>query len=154
MIPSLAAIALLVMDSATSAVPIVQWDFTRGAHRWQPNPRVAPLTHDAEGLRIVCTGHDPWITSPRFDCRGDGRAFVTLRLKAYKNDGGEVFYGVRAQAGKSVHFAIQGDGKWHDYRLLIPGPLGRGVMLRFYPGSNEGTSQLASVKVDIPLAAS
>ena len=141
MIPVLAA-------SIASAAPVVQWDFTRGTQGWQPNARVARLTHDADGLKIVCTGHDPWLTSPRFDCPRDSRAFITLRLKATEDDGGEVFYGVRAQAGKSVHFAIHGDGKWHDYRLLIPEPLGPGVMLRFDPGSDEGTFCLASIKVE------
>jgi len=73
---------------------------------------------------------------------------IRVRMKSDADPHGELFYGRSFQAGHSVRFTIQNDGRWHEYALLSAEPLGPGTRFRLDPGTTEGRIVVASIHVE------
>jgi hypothetical protein len=145
-------IALLLVAPAPSAPArtIAAWDFAEGLHGWIGNRFVEDLRATAEGASFVSTGIDPWIEGPALDAPADELTRVTVTMKSTAA-GGELFYGLDAsgfQAGRSVRFAVQNDGQWHDYVLMIVEPLGPAARLRLDPATGPGRVVVRSIHVE------
>lgn len=137
-----------VLASPASGKTVAAWDFTKGAQGWQGNNYTADVATTAEGLALRSTGIDPWIESAAVDVPGDGVIRVRVRMKSQADTGGELFYGLAFQAGRSVRFTVNNDGQWHDYRLVIPERLGPGTRFRLDPAAGEGQIVVASIEVE------
>jgi len=127
---------------------VIEWDFSRGMHGWKANHHVTDLTYSRRGLSFTSTGVDPWIEGPAIDLRTDRITKVTFRMQSTANGTGELFYGPYFQAGHSVRFAVNNDGNWHDYELIIMEPLGRDTRFRLDPATSEGRIDVAFIRVD------
>ena len=166
---ALLTLVLLISTTARGKV-VVRWDFTKGAgpqtrssafgnpaQGWQGNQHVKNLTATAEGLAFDSTGNDPWIEGPAVDLPGVGMTRVTVRMRSDADPGAELFYGRVFQAGHAVGFTVNNDGQWHEYALVIPEPLGRGMRFRLDPTTSEGHIVVGSIAVEtltsIPLPA-
>ena len=143
------AFAMVIgLSTAASADEITAWDFTQGPHGWHGNSYVKDLAVSSEGLAFTSTGLDPWIEGPAVDLPGSGMTRVHLRMKSDADPHGELFYGRGFEAGRSVRFTIQNDGKWHEYPLLIAEPLGPDARFRLDPATTEGRIVVASIRVE------
>jgi hypothetical protein len=140
---SIAAFATTVWAEA-----VVTWDFTQGRHGWIGNQFVDDLRVTAEGLSFVSTGIDPWIEGPAIDTPGRGLTRVTVAIKSTAQASGELFYGRRFEAGRSVRFTVQNDGQWHDYALMVVEPLESGTRLRLDPAAGPGRIVVRSIRVE------
>jgi hypothetical protein len=130
------------------AQTVVDWDFSYGMHGWKGNHHVTELTYSRQGLSFTSTDVDPWIEGPAIDLRADRLTKVTIRMKSNANSSGELFYGPYFQAGHSVRFAVNNDGDWHEYELIILEPLGRDTRFRLDPATSEGRIGVAFIRVD------
>lgn len=149
MIGKLLAFALVAGFSVVaSGREVAAWDFTQGQQGWQGSPHVKDFAVSPEGLAFVSTGIDPWIEGPAVDLPGSGMTKVCVRMKSDADSHGEIFYGPTFQAGRSVRFAVQNDGQWHDYSLVIGEPLGPGTRLRLDPAGAEGRIVVASIRAE------
>jgi len=125
-----------------------EWDFSRGMLGWKGNHHVTDLTSSRRGLSFTSTGIDPWIEGPAVNLRADRLTKVTIRMKSDANSSGELFYGPSFQAGHSARFAVNNDGNWHDYELLILEPLGRDTRFRLDPATTTGRIGVAFIRVE------
>jgi hypothetical protein len=155
---SMTLLTLTVLASTTVwGKVVVTWDFAKGAQGWQGNQHVKNLTATAEGLAFESTGNDPWIEGPAVDLPSEGMTRVTVRMRSNADPGAELFYGRTFQAGRSVGFTVNNDGRWHEYSLVIAGPLGRGTRFRLDPTMSEGHIVVGAIEVEtlasIPLPA-
>lgn len=153
------SLALVGMVAAMmlSADEITLFDFTTGTHGWRGNPRITQLASTPEGLAFACDGQeDPWIEGPPVTADLSAASVrLTLRLRTNGDAGGELFYGPRFEAGKSVGVPLETDGQWHDYTVVIP-PQPKGTRLRFDPGQHGGTDlvlQSIRAQVLVPMPA-
>lgn len=142
------ACAFFMFSAAASAGEVAAWDFTQARHGWAGNSYVTDLAVSSEGLVFTSTGIDPWIEGPAIDLPGSGMTRVRIRMKSDADPHGELFYGRTFEAGRSIRFSIQGDGRWHDYSLMIPEPLGPNTRFRLDPGTTEGRIVIASIRVE------
>jgi hypothetical protein len=129
----------MVVAMVAGAEPFTLLDFTQGTHGWRGNPRITSLKSTPEGLAFACDGEeDPWIEGPPIAVDLSAAPIrLTLRLRTNGDQGGELFYGPRFTAGKSVGVPLINDGKWHDYTVVIP-PQPKGTRLRLDPGGRGG----------------
>ena len=128
-------VLLTLIPTAAWARAIVTWDFTQGRQGWVGNQFVEDLEAGTEGLAFTSTGIDPWIESQAVDLPGQEMTRVTIHMKSTADTGGELFYGPRFEAGRSVRFLVRSDGQWHDYTLMIRESLGRRTRFRLDPAS-------------------
>ncbi|MHC4580593.1 MAG: hypothetical protein ACYS14_03995, partial [Planctomycetota bacterium] len=135
---------VLCVDAGT----VVQWDFSSGMYGWKGNHYVTDLVQSRQGLTFVSAGVDPWIEGPAVNLRTDRLTKVTVRMKSNANSMGELFYGPYFQAGRSVRFAVDNDGNWHEYELLITESLGAGTRFRLDPATSAGRIGVAFIRVD------
>ncbi|MCX5644930.1 MAG: hypothetical protein NTZ17_09640 [Phycisphaerae bacterium] len=146
---SITLLTLAALASTTAwGKAVVTWDFTQGMQGWQGNQHVKNLTATAEGLAFESTGNDPWIEGPVVDLPGEGMTRVTVRMRSNADPGAELFYGRTFQAGRSVRFTVNNDGRWHEYSLVIPEPLGRAARFRLDPTTSEGPIVVGSIQVE------
>jgi hypothetical protein len=110
---------ILCMTLRVDAQTVIEWDFSRGLHGWKGNHHVADLTQSRRGLSFTSTGVDPWIEGPAVNLQTDRLIKVTFRMQSNANSTGELFYGQNFQAGHYMRFAVNNDGDWHDYELMI-----------------------------------
>ena len=133
-------LAFMTLPSlCVDARAVVEWDFSTGMHGWKANHHVTDLVQSRQGLTFVSAGADPWIEGPAVDLRTDYLTTVTVRMKSNANSTGELFYGPYFQAGRSVRFAVDNDGNWHEYELLITESLGTNTRFRLDPATSAGT---------------
>jgi len=141
---------------ATMAVePVVLFDFTQGAHSWTPAHAVANVRVTREGLAFDCVGEDPYIISePVHQLPLGNRVLLTIRMRSEADSSGEVFFGRDFVPENSVRFAVDNDGRWHEYEVILP-PQEKGSRLRIDPARGEGPIAIAWIKaVDMkPLTA-
>lgn len=137
---NLYAVGMVVAAMAMQAEEFMLYDFTAGDHGWRGNPRIVRLESTPEGLAFACSGEeDPWIEGPPVAADlAAAPVRLTLRLRTNGDGGGELFYGPRFEAGKSVRIPLFTDGQWHDYSVVIP-PQPAGTRLRFDPGGQGGS---------------
>ena len=140
---------LVLMGTGTAGGEVVvEWDFSKGTGGWTGNQRVEKLTFTNEGLIVKSTGTDPWIEGPALDLPGSEITRLRIRMKSNADAGGEVFYGSAFSAGKSVRFSVRDDGRWHEYRVVIPAKLGAGTRFRLDPCMEKGEVTVGFIKVE------
>lgn len=128
---------------------VAEWDFAKGPQGWSGNAQVQPVVSTPEGLVVRSTGEDPWIEGPAIDIPSpDGMARVTIRMKSAADRGGELFYGPRFSAERSVRFMVHNDGNWHEYELMIPHPLGARSRFRLDPCTGPGELTVAWIRIE------
>jgi len=139
---------IIMLPTTTWGKVVVTWDFTKGMQGWQGNQYVQNLAVSSEGLAFQSTGNDPWIEGLAVDLSGAGMIRVRVRMKSDADSSGELFYGGTFQAGHSVRFTVQNDGRWHEYSLLIRESLGQGTRFRLDPAASEGHIVVGSIQVE------
>ncbi|MHC4520845.1 MAG: hypothetical protein ACYTAS_19820, partial [Planctomycetota bacterium] len=144
----LACALLTLLSPAVWAKTVVTWDFAQGKQAWVGNPFVNDLVAGADGLAFTSTGIDPWIESRAIDLPGQEMTRVVVRMKSTADTGGELFYGPRFEAGRSVRFTVRNDGQWHDYTLMIREPLGRRTRFRLDPAAGPGSIVVRSISIE------
>ena len=82
------------------------------------------------------------------DLPGEGMTRVKVRMRSDAGPGGELFYGRSFQAGRSVRFTVNNDGRWHEYSLMIAEPLGQRTRFRLDPAGGEGHIVVGSIAVE------
>ena len=143
---------------------LAEWGFDRAgdAQGWQANAHLTDVVVTNGTLNCRATGSDPILElRPLLELPASPWQVVEIRLRADRDGVAELFwsntstgrYGGFSQE-KSTRFNVDGDGRWHTYRLL-PGwhPEGRIVRLRFdvYDGADF---ELDRIRVlDLSLAA-
>jgi hypothetical protein len=145
-------LATIVLSAAIPATAwgevVVTWDFTKGLQGWQGNQQVKDLAVTAQGLQFQSTGEDPWIEGPPVDLPGAGFTRVRVSMESDADAHAELFYGATFQAGRSVRFAVQNDGRPHEYLLLIRESLGKGTRFRLDPATGPGRVVVHSLVVE------
>ncbi len=139
---------LAVLEQCAFAETAHIWDFSEGTLGWVGNGRVEKMVSSREGLGFISIGIDPWIEGPAINLDEGKMVRVTIRMKSTADKSGEIFYGRFFQAGKSVPFVVQDDGRWHDYSIVIKDSLGAETRFRLDPCGDKGKIQLASFKVE------
>ncbi|HIQ20547.1 MAG TPA: hypothetical protein EYH34_04820 [Planctomycetes bacterium] len=124
-----------------------QWTFDAGTEGWvaEHNCRLA-----AGGglLKVRATGEDPHM-HVRLEVPG-GRLAVQFRARSTTGPNGSVYWMTRQSPrrgeDKAKHFALDGDGQWHEYTvpLDVRGTL---VDLRLDPGTGPGQFECDWIRV-------
>jgi len=139
---------MTLLPLRADAGTVIEWDFSRGLHGWKGNHHVTDLTYSRRGLSFTSTGVDPWIEGPAVNLQTDRIIKVSFRMQSTANSSAELFYGTHFQAGRSVRFAVNNDGAWHDYELIILEPLGSDTRFRLDPAASEGRIDVAFIRID------
>ena len=141
-------VGMILLPSQANAGTVLEWDFSRGMQGWKGNHHVTDLVYSRQGLSFAATGVDPWIEGPAVNLQTDRLIKVTIRMKSNANSTGELFYGQYFQAGHSVRFAVDNDGNWHEYELIITESLGSNTRFRLDPATSAGRIAVAFIRVD------
>jgi len=139
---------MTLLPLRADAGTVIEWDFSRGLHGWKGNHHVTDLTYSRRGLSFTSTGVDPWIEGPAVNLQTDRIIKVSFRMQSTANSSAELFYGTHFRAGRSVRFAVNNDGAWHDYELIILEPLGSDTRFRLDPAASEGRIDVAFIRID------
>ena len=121
------------------------WEFNTDGdfEGWTPNGYLKAEVKD--GLLVAeSTGPDPILQGPgvRVEAAATGR--LTIRMRADADTSAQLFWATTVSSQgepNSLHFAVPGDGQFHDYDLdLSQSPRWRGLVtsLRFDPVSKPG----------------
>lgn len=146
---SLGALLSLWLTAAVfPADPVAAWDFTGGTHGWTGNARVAALNATPEGLAVKCLGEDPWIEGPGFDVPAGAMLRVTVTMKSSASPSAQFFYGPSFVPGRNSSFAVQNDGRWHTYTVILPKAGGPRTRLRLDPCDGEARIVVRSIGVE------
>jgi len=138
-----------VISSLKSAVPLANWDFTRGTHGWEGNPRVEPLISTSQGLIVNCLGPDPWIEGPKVDAPQEGMLRVTVKMKTDADTTAQLFYGTQFHASRASTFYVFNDNQWHEYTFVIPQSTGPGTRFRLDPCHSTGNVVIRSIRIEL-----
>ncbi len=125
-------------------LPTAKWDFTSATNLlgWTGN-----MTNFRIANRALCfttRGHDPILNSSLLALQAKQYSDFVIRLKASRDIDGQLFWVTKTtpvSEAASKHFAIRGDGQFHDIIVrLADHPRWRGLItgLRFDPGSLDG----------------
>jgi len=121
------------------------WEFNTGGdfEGWTPNGFLRAEVKD--GLLVAeSTGHDPILQGPGVQVEAAATGRLTIRMRADADTSAQFFWATTVSSQSepnSVHFAVPGDGQFHDYDLdLSQSPRWRGLVtsLRFDPTSKPG----------------
>lgn len=137
-------------DLPPPAPPKTAWDFAHGDTGWTRTMGLAEVGVRNGALAARTINHDPAFFSPTLDAKAEKFSAVVVRMKMARADGkpfseqAQLFWKtsrVPESEATSVHFAVTGDGQWHDYTI----PLGqskrwRGIItgLRLDPCNQPG----------------
>ncbi len=138
-------IAVLACD-AQADERIASWNFREGKQGWIDNAMVTKSHPGNDGWTMEVVAPDPFITSPRFDAPTEGYLQVNWRMRSSGGVNGQLYFGNRFTEDDSRSFAINNDGKWHDYQVILPAS-GKGLRLRLDPSMSDGTITLDWMRV-------
>ena len=127
---------------------VIYWDFSLWSQGWAGNIHTSNLQVTEDGLAFDTTGNDPWITGPRIDYPDESRLLLSIRMKSDADADAQLFYGPFFSEANSIRFAVNPDGDWHVYRLVLP-PIGEGSFLRFDPAASPGHIVISWMAVDV-----
>lgn len=142
-----AALAMLLMPNSWAAEQITSWNFREGSQGWIGNAMVTESQYGENGWAMKVVSPDPFLTSPRIDSPTDGYLQVTLRMRSSGGASAQLYFGKRFTENDSRSFAIKNDGKWHDYRVILPA-LGKAARLRLDPSLSDGTIAIDWIRVE------
>ncbi len=125
--------------------PKTAWQFdTDGDFEgWTPN---GYLKAEVKGGLLVAqtTGHDSILHGPGIQVEAGTTRKLAIRMRSDADTSAQLFWATTTSSQSepnSVHFAVRGDGRFHDYELdLDASPRWRGLVtsLRFDPASQAG----------------
>jgi hypothetical protein len=125
--------------------PKTAWEFdTDGDFEgWTPNGYLRAEVKD--GLLVAeTTGHDPILHGPGVQVEAASTRTLSIRMRSDADTTAQLFWATaKSSQGEpnSLHFAVIGDGQFHDYELdLGQSPRWRGLItsLRFDPAAKSG----------------
>ncbi len=106
------------------------------------------LTTAGGELVVTSSGGDPWFATRALPA-GKGPFTITLRMKSNATGPGLIYYSTTAKFGfkreLTVPLAVQHDGQWHDYQVIVPVP--KLTALRFDPATAVGEMRVASLRL-------
>ncbi len=144
----IAAVLAGSMPGAVCGKEVVEWYFSKAAHGWVGGGTTGQVLGTPEGLLVRSKGEDPWIEGPGVDLRGSKIIRVKIRMKSSLDEGAQLFYGRGFTEQDSARFAVQNDGKWHDYSVVIRKVLGPGTRFRLDPCYSEGEVTIGAISVE------
>lgn len=143
------AVAILALAGQCIAAVSVEWDFTQGTQGWSGNARVEPVRSTADGLIVRTTGLDPWIEGPAVDLPAGSLVRVTVRMRCDTDGSAQIFYGRGFSAERVRTFQVFGDGRWHDYTVMIGDGLGPATRFRLDPSHDRGLTVVRFIRVEV-----
>ncbi len=141
-------VVVMWLMSGAFGKTVVEWDFSKGTHGWIGNQRVENVVSLPEGLVVKSMGEDPWIEGPAVDLPGGEIIRIKIRMKSGADENAQLFYGRQFAEGQSVRFAVQNDGQWHDYYLILRERLGAKTRFRLDPCADKGDVVVALVGIE------
>jgi hypothetical protein len=124
----MAAGTMVLLGAVTaSGATVREWHFAGGdAQGWNARCNHVSEVRVADGaLQGRIDDWDPWVTSPLFEIPASAYQVIELRLKTDCGGQAEVFWTNTQETphggfspGKETHFAVRGDGQWHEYRIF------------------------------------
>lgn len=106
------------------------WNFTRDDQGWNNTMQLADVKIADGSLRARTTGGDPAFFGPATQAQATEFSTVVVRMRMSRGDGtaftdtAQLFWSTAQLAeseGSSEHFAVRGDGQWHEYRIPVHG---------------------------------
>lgn len=99
----------------------ITFEFNESTEGWAPAHHVASLSIDDGALAGTITGPDPYLVRMMVRAAGDDWPVLRLRMRVSAGQGGQLFWATASSPGfsedKTVRFALQPDGQFHEYRL-------------------------------------
>jgi len=129
----------------------IAFEFDRSPEGWLPAHHVASMDVEDGVLRGQITGGDPYLVRTLVRVSGDDYPVIRLRMRVTAGYGGQFFWTTESSPGfaedKTVRFAIQPDGQFHEYRLepgRDPAWAGQTITaLRIDPGNGAPSGEFA-----------
>lgn len=129
----------------------IAFEFDESSEGWTPAHDVASLGVEDGTLSGKITGPDPYVVRMLVRVAGDEYPVIRLRMRVTAGQGGQLFWTTESSPGfgenKTVRFAIQPDGLFHEYRLepgRDPAWAGQRITaLRIDPGSVASSGEFA-----------
>ncbi|RKX45888.1 MAG: hypothetical protein DRP64_04040 [Verrucomicrobia bacterium] len=138
--------SLLATAACAAPESVLLYDFAHDTHGWTAVHDVAGFKSTGEGLEFDCTARDPYVCSPPMENMPIGnRVLLTLRMKSDGEGKGQIFFGRDFAGERMVSFAMNHDGKWHEYEVLLP-VQEPGTRLRIDPAMGKGHITIAWIK--------
>ena len=117
-----------VQGAAHRAVRRLPWladeigfEFDGSTEGWLAAHHVASMHVERGVLRGRITGGDPYLVRTLVRVSGDDCPVIRLRMRVTAGYGGQLFWTTESSPGfgedKTVRFAVQPDGQFHEYRL-------------------------------------
>lgn len=99
----------------------IAFEFDESSEGWVPAHDVTSLGVDDGALSGKITGPDPYVVRSLVRVAGDDCPVIRLRMRVTAGQGGQFFWTTESSPDfsedKTVRFAIQPDGQFHEYRL-------------------------------------
>jgi arylsulfatase A-like enzyme len=136
------------LKDTDALVPIRNPAYRPGSARWVGIPG-SKVAIENGNLVVTSTGTDPCLIA-RDLAIGHGPFAFEFRMKSDGRGAGQVSWAATAGEGfardRSVDFAIEHDGRWHDYRVALPAGATINV-LRIDPGNSPGTIGFEELRI-------
>ncbi len=158
--------ALSIRRRLEAVVPPLElrWDFgdASARARWEVGAQFTVQGQSTDGLQLLSTGTDPWLTSPLLVFPPTGVSAVEIEMAFTSASGpddvaqGQIYFATSAYPGfsdeRSIRFPVPGDGRMHRHRLaVVAPPLGSEpelILLRLDLVDRPGTVLLKSFEVE------
>jgi hypothetical protein len=99
----------------------LDFSFARSAEGWTAAHDIAGLAVRDGALCGRATANDPYIVRSLIRVKGDDCPVLLIRMRTTAGPAGQFFWTTAASPAfdeeKSLHFQVQADGQWHEYRL-------------------------------------
>ena len=99
----------------------IAFEFDESTDGWTAAHHVTSLGIDDGSLAGKITGPDPYLVRLLVRVAGDRCPVIRLRMRVTAGHGGQLFWTTESSPGfsedKTIRFAIQPDGRFHEYRL-------------------------------------
>ncbi len=90
---------------------------------WQPTHDVKPLTDTDQGIKIVCTGSDPYILTNPLDFSANQYSVIQMEMKVTAGSQAQLFWSSEQSPAitedQSKRFMVEVDGEFHTYTLRL-----------------------------------
>jgi len=129
----------------------IAFEFDTSSEGWMPAHHIGSLRGEAGELTGKITGPDPYLIRTLVDVAGDRCPVILLRMRLTAGYGGQLFWMTSTSPAfseqQAVRFAVQPDGRFHEYRLepgKHPGWAGQVITaLRIDPGNGAAAGEFA-----------
>jgi len=129
----------------------IAFEFDGSSEGWLAAHHIAAMDVEEGLLRGQITGGDPYLVRTLVRVSGDDYPVIRLRMRVTAGYGGQFFWTTAASPGfaedKTVRFAVQPDGQFHEYRLepgRDPAWAGQTITaLRIDPGNGAPSGEFA-----------